>query len=242
MLGALRRTVPLPGPHFLSTVTNSRSVSTSVLAELEGGSIKPASASVVVAANSLGEPQLGPLQRTTVHAAACNPSITQREWACVLSRHSSLRNLHSSSTSILHRASVPLPLPPSTAFIRHIHGSSSHNALEKDANAVEVNHETDNSASRSRWKDPFVDACLFKIKDNRQRLSNKKIWSRRSTILPEFVGLTVQIYNGKQFVRCKITEGKVGHKFGEFAGTRSHNKNPKNKKKNEQSKKGKKGK
>lgn len=47
-----------------------------------------------------------------------------------------------------------------------------------------------------------------------------KIWSRRSTILPEFVGSSVRIYNGKTFVRCKITEGKVGHKFGEFSFTR----------------------
>lgn len=49
---------------------------------------------------------------------------------------------------------------------------------------------------------------------------NRKIWSRRSTILPEFVGCTFQIYNGKTHVKCKITEEKVGHKFGEFAMTR----------------------
>ncbi|KAK1295593.1 hypothetical protein QJS10_CPA16g00893 [Acorus calamus] len=47
-----------------------------------------------------------------------------------------------------------------------------------------------------------------------------KIWSRRSCIIPEFVGRTVLIHNGRSFVRCKITEGKVGHKFGEFAFTR----------------------
>ena len=49
---------------------------------------------------------------------------------------------------------------------------------------------------------------------------NRKIWSRRSTILPEFVGCTFRIYNGKTHFRCKITEDKVGHKFGEFALTR----------------------
>ncbi|EOX96922.1 30S ribosomal protein S19 [Theobroma cacao] len=67
---------------------------------------------------------------------------------------------------------------------------------------------------------PFVDAFLSKIKKNKDLLANRKIWSRRSTILPEFVNQTVRIYNGKTFVRCKITEGKVGHKFGEFALTR----------------------
>jgi len=69
--------------------------------------------------------------------------------------------------------------------------------------------------TRSVWKGPFVDAFLFKQKKIRW-----KIWSRRSPILPEFVDCFVQIYNGKTFVRCKITEGKVGHKFGEFASAR----------------------
>ncbi|XP_061373581.1 small ribosomal subunit protein uS19m-like [Gastrolobium bilobum] len=69
-------------------------------------------------------------------------------------------------------------------------------------------------------KPAFVDAFLYKMKKNRALLANKTIWSRRSTILPEFVDSTVKIYNGKTTVRCKITEGKVGHKFGEFALTR----------------------
>nr|AKI85083.1 ribosomal protein S19 [Erodium texanum] len=136
-----------------------------------------------------------------------------------------------------HRELAPSSLAPSTSFIRQVHGSSSQNVPEKDAN--QVKQESDDLASRSRWKDPFVDACLFKIKDNRKKLANKKIWSRRSTILPEFVGLTLQVYNGKNHVRCKITEGKVGHKFGEFAVTRSYNKNPK-KKSDQGKKKGKK--
>lgn len=69
-------------------------------------------------------------------------------------------------------------------------------------------------------KPAFIDAFLYKMKKNRDLLMNKTIWSRRSTILPEFVDKTVKIYNGKTTVRCKITEGKVGHKFGEFALTR----------------------
>nr|WPF70764.1 ribosomal protein S19 [Dystaenia takesimana] len=69
-------------------------------------------------------------------------------------------------------------------------------------------------------KEPFVDAFLMKMIRKGEKLNNKKIWSRRSTILPEFVGANVGIYNGKTHVKCKITEGKVGHKFGEFAFTR----------------------
>ena len=70
---------------------------------------------------------------------------------------------------------------------------------------------------RSIWKGSFVDAFMKKKRD---LLLNRKIGSRRSSILPEFVNCSVRIYNGKTPVRCKITEGKVGHKFGEFASTR----------------------
>jgi small subunit ribosomal protein S19 len=69
--------------------------------------------------------------------------------------------------------------------------------------------------TRSIWKGPFVDTCLFKQKKIRWR-----IWSRRSCILPQFVGRYAQIYNGKGFVGLKITEEMGGHKFGEFASTR----------------------
>ncbi|KAK7292640.1 hypothetical protein RJT34_15491 [Clitoria ternatea] len=69
-------------------------------------------------------------------------------------------------------------------------------------------------------KPAFIDAFLYKMKKNPKLLANKTIWSRRSTILPEFIDTTVKIYNGKTTIRCKITEGKVGHKFGEFALTR----------------------
>ncbi|KAI9192687.1 hypothetical protein LWI28_026568 [Acer negundo] len=73
---------------------------------------------------------------------------------------------------------------------------------------------------RSLWKGSFVDAFLYELKNQKDRLANRKVWSRRSSILPEFLNSTIRIYNGKHFVRCKVTEEKVGHKFGEFALTR----------------------
>nr|YP_010932244.1 ribosomal protein S19 [Hedyosmum orientale]WKT05475.1 ribosomal protein S19 [Hedyosmum orientale] len=73
---------------------------------------------------------------------------------------------------------------------------------------------------RSIWKGSFVDAFLLRMKNQREILLSRKIWSRRSSISPEFVDCSVRIYNGKTPARCKITEGKVGHKFGEFASTR----------------------
>ncbi|XP_058740738.1 small ribosomal subunit protein uS19m-like [Vicia villosa] len=69
-------------------------------------------------------------------------------------------------------------------------------------------------------KPAFIDAFMYKMKKNPELLKNKTIWSRRSTILPEFVDSQVNIYNGKTTIRCKISEGRVGHKFGEFALTR----------------------
>nr|ULM64075.1 ribosomal protein S19 [Schisandra chinensis] len=73
---------------------------------------------------------------------------------------------------------------------------------------------------RSIWKGCFVDAFLLRMKNKGEILLSRKIWSRRSSISPEFIDCSVRIYNGKTPVRCKITEGKVGHKFGEFASTR----------------------
>lgn len=87
---------------------------------------------------------------------------------------------------------------------------------------VEDETKGNKMVSRSVWKDPFVDAFLMK----KNAALNRKIWSRRSTILPEYVDSSVRIYNGKTHVRCKITEGKVGHKFGEFAFTRKVTKHP----------------
>nr|QXE44154.1 ribosomal protein S19 [Platycladus orientalis] len=77
---------------------------------------------------------------------------------------------------------------------------------------------------RSIRKGSFVDAFLLKMRSNRE--SCRKIWSRRPPIPPELVDRSVQIYNGKTPVRCKITEGKVGHKSGEFALARKRRKLP----------------
>ena len=76
--------------------------------------------------------------------------------------------------------------------------------------------------TRSVWKGPFVDGYLLKKADaargSRQAI---KTWSRRSTILPNFVGLTFQGHNGNKFIPVHVTEEMVGHKLGEFAPTRT---------------------
>jgi len=77
--------------------------------------------------------------------------------------------------------------------------------------------------SRSVWKGPFVDPSLIKKVDKLKNQTNKspiKTWSRKSTIIPEFVGVSFLIYNGKKFIPIKISEEMVGHKLGEFAPTR----------------------
>ena len=77
---------------------------------------------------------------------------------------------------------------------------------------------------RSVWKGPFVEASLLK-KADAARASGRhdviKIWSRRSTILPQFVGLLFGVYNGHKHIPVNVTEEMVGHKFGEFAPTRT---------------------
>ena len=77
--------------------------------------------------------------------------------------------------------------------------------------------------TRAVWKGPFVDGYLLK-KAERVRTSGRneiiKMWSRRSTILPQFVGLTFGVYNGQKHIPVLVTEEMVGHKFGEFAPTR----------------------
>ena len=76
---------------------------------------------------------------------------------------------------------------------------------------------------RSVWKGPFVDPSLIKKVENLKNQSNKspiKTWSRRSTIIPEFIGVSFLIYNGKKFIPIKISEEMVGHKLGEFSPTR----------------------
>jgi small subunit ribosomal protein S19 len=78
--------------------------------------------------------------------------------------------------------------------------------------------------SRSSKKGPFVDAHLIKKVDAVRATSDKrpiKTWSRRSTILPDFVGLTFAVHNGKQHVPVYVSDNMVGHKFGEFSLTRT---------------------
>jgi len=79
--------------------------------------------------------------------------------------------------------------------------------------------------ARSVWKGPFVDGFLLK-KADKVRLGGRneviKIWSRRSTILPQFVGLTFGVHNGSKHVPVSVSEDMVGHKFGEFAPTRTY--------------------
>ncbi len=77
---------------------------------------------------------------------------------------------------------------------------------------------------RSLKKGPFVDDHLMKKASEAQETGSRKIiktWSRRSTILPEFVGLTFAVHNGKKFLPVFVTEDMVGHKLGEFAPTRT---------------------
>ena len=79
--------------------------------------------------------------------------------------------------------------------------------------------------ARSVWKGPFVDGYLLK-KADKVRSSGRneviKTWSRRSTILPHFVGLTFGVYNGQKHVPVLVSEEMVGHKFGEFSPTRNY--------------------
>ena len=88
---------------------------------------------------------------------------------------------------------------------------------------------------RSLKKGPFVDLHLAKkvqvasAKNDRKPI---KTWSRRSTILPDFIGLTIAVHNGKQHVPVYVTDQMVGHKLGEFALTRTFKGHPADKKAN----------
>src|SRR5215207_6217143 len=78
--------------------------------------------------------------------------------------------------------------------------------------------------ARSIWKGPFVDGYLLKKAEAARGSSRNeviKIWSCRSTILPQFVGLTFGVYNGQKHIPVYVTEEMVGHKFGEFSPTRT---------------------
>ena len=78
--------------------------------------------------------------------------------------------------------------------------------------------------ARAVWKGPFVEESLIK-KVDKYKTDPKKIpiktWSRKSTIIPDFVGVSFLIYNGKKFIPITISEDMVGHKLGEFAITRT---------------------
>ena len=78
--------------------------------------------------------------------------------------------------------------------------------------------------ARSIWKGPFVDGYLLKKAEAARGSGRKdviKTWSRRSTILPQFVGLTFGVHNGHKHIPVLVTEDMVGHKLGEFAPTRT---------------------
>ncbi len=79
--------------------------------------------------------------------------------------------------------------------------------------------------ARSVWKGPFVDGYLLKKAEVTRASGRKEVirtWSRRSTILPQFVGLTFGVHNGRKFIPVLVTENMVGHKMGEFSPTRTY--------------------
>ena len=80
--------------------------------------------------------------------------------------------------------------------------------------------------ARSVWKGPFVELSLLKkaetAQDQGQRAGPIKTWSRRSTILPQFVGLTFGVYNGHKHIPVNVTEEMIGQKFGEYSPTRTY--------------------
>ena len=79
--------------------------------------------------------------------------------------------------------------------------------------------------SRSIWKSPFVDGHLLKKVQNAMETGKKEViktWSRRSTILPIFVGYTFAVHNGNKFIPVAVSEEMVGRKLGEFAPTRTY--------------------
>ena len=78
--------------------------------------------------------------------------------------------------------------------------------------------------ARAVWKGPFVEESLIKKVEKLKNVTNKKpikTWSRKSTIIPDFVGFSFLIHNGRKFIPITISEDMVGHKLGEFAPTRT---------------------
>ena len=88
--------------------------------------------------------------------------------------------------------------------------------------------------ARAVWKGPLVEESLIEKVEKQKNITNKKpikTWSRKSTIIPDFVGTSFLIYNGKKFIPITISEDMVGHKLGEFAPTRQfHGHTPADKK------------
>ena len=87
--------------------------------------------------------------------------------------------------------------------------------------------------ARSVWKGPFVDGYLLNKAEAARGSSRNEVirtWSRRSTILPDFIGLTIAVHNGKQHVPVYVSDQMVGHKLGEFALTRTFKGHPADKK------------
>jgi len=79
--------------------------------------------------------------------------------------------------------------------------------------------------ARAVWKGPFVEESLIKKVEKLKNVTNKKpikTWSRKSTIIPDFVGFSFLIHNGRKFIPLTISEDMVGHKLGEFAPTRTY--------------------
>ena len=88
--------------------------------------------------------------------------------------------------------------------------------------------------ARAVWKGPFVEESLIKKVEKQKNETNKKpikTWSRKSTIIPDFIGISFLVYNGKKFIPITISEDMVGHKLGEFSPTRQfHGHTPADKK------------
>ena len=79
--------------------------------------------------------------------------------------------------------------------------------------------------ARSVWKGPFVDRSLLKKVEQTSESGKRSIiktWSRRSTILPHFVGMTFGVHNGHKFIPVLVTDNMIGHKLGEFSPTRTY--------------------
>ena len=83
--------------------------------------------------------------------------------------------------------------------------------------------------SRSKWKGPFVDVSVLKLK-KKLTAKSKKVWSRSSQIPSFFLGKTISVYNGKEFKPVLVTREKIGFKFGDFSITRKYGNKLKNSK------------